>query len=319
MLLWIPLALAGVVTDVPAGETRVDLVVCPTDEPCAQLAYRIEQLPGQAGRAILPLDQLLERDGAEWEDGERLSDRFDTAMDRARAAWAATRADDAGRALEDADAVLRRWSGTADPQRLFDLAYLRGAVAVARGEDPEADFRQAAAVAWNRTVTLPVGDPAAKPYYEVLDRLVGEGTGTLRFSPPPDGATWHLDGVALASGPTEVRVFPGVHRITAVHDGKIRTWKRDVPVLAGRVREVDAAFSPTDDASWVRARVREAFLGVEAQVPPTLPKEVKELLSAWGARKNVLLIRLVTMTEDGPLQVLDYEVALRRIGLGARR
>ena len=34
-LLLIPLAAAGVAADVPAGETRVDLVVCPTDEPCA--------------------------------------------------------------------------------------------------------------------------------------------------------------------------------------------------------------------------------------------------------------------------------------------
>lgn len=308
MLLWIPLALAGVVTDVPAGETRVDLVVCPTDEPCAQLAYSIEQLPGQAARAILPLDQLLERDGAEWEDGERLGDRFDDAMDKARAARAAGRLDDAARALDDADAALRRWSGTADPQRLFDLAFLRGAVAVARKEDPEADFRQAAAVAWNRSVTLPDGDPATAPYYAILDRLVGEGVGTLRFLAPPDGATWHLDGVALQAGPTEVRVFPGVHRITAVHDGKIRTWKKDFPVLAGRVREVSAAFSPADDANWVRAQVRDAF------VTHTLPKEVKELISAWGARKNVAQVRLVVLTPEGKLQAMTYEVALRRLG-----
>ncbi len=307
--LWVPLASAGVVSDVPAGETRVDLVVCPNDEPCAQLAYRIEQLPGQAARAVLPLDQLLERDGGEWEDGEKLGARFDAAMDRARAAWAAKRMDDCARALEDADTALRKWSGTADPQRLFDLAYLRGAVAVARGEDPEADFRQAAAVAWNRTVTLPVGDPAATPYYTVLDRLVGEGVGTLRFQAPPDGATWHLDGVALTAGPAEVRVFPGTHRITAVHDGMIRTWKRDIPVLSGRLREVSATFSPADDANWVRARVRDAF---EFAV---LPKEVKELISQWGARKGVAMVRLVALTEDGRLRVLTYDVAVRRLGV----
>ena len=34
-LLFIPLEAADVVADVPAGETRVDLVVCPTDEPRA--------------------------------------------------------------------------------------------------------------------------------------------------------------------------------------------------------------------------------------------------------------------------------------------
>ncbi|MFN7145132.1 MAG: hypothetical protein ACK4YP_15250 [Myxococcota bacterium] len=306
MLLWIPLALAGVVTDVPPGETRVDLVVCRDDNPCAQMAYAVELLPEARGRAILPLDQLLERDGGEWEDGEKLGARFDGAMDRARAAWAAGRFDDAARALEDADAALDRWSGTADPQRLFDLAYLKGAVALQRKEDPEADFRQAAAVAWNRTVALPVEDPAGAAYYAVLDRLVGEGTGTLRFDAPPDGATWHLDGVALGEGPAEVTVFPGVHRVTATHAGKIRTWKRDVQVHAGRVRPVSAAFSPADDASWVRARVREAF------DTRSLPKEVRELLTAWCERKNVAVVRFVTL-DGSVLRTATYDVALRRM------
>ncbi len=309
-MLWIPLALAGVVSDVPPGETRVDLVVCHDDQPCAQMAYSIELLPGQAGRAILPLDQLLERDGGEWEDGESLGARFDAAMDRARAGWAAGRADDAARALDDAADALARWSGTADPQRLFDLAYLRGAVAIKRGEDPEADFRQAAAVAWNRSVTLLVEDPAAKPYYAVLDRLVGEGTATLRFDEPPDGATWYLDGVELGARALEVQVFPGTHRVTASHAGKIRTWKRDVLVLAGRTRAVSAAFSPADDASWVRARIREAF------ATHTLPKEVKELLSAWCARKNVAVARLVTLDEAGKLVTATYDAQLRRLGPG---
>ena len=160
LLLLLAPALAGVVSDVPAGETSIDLVVCPTDDPCAQVAYDLEQMPGMRDRPLLPFDQILERDGAEWEDGELLSARFDAAMDRARTAWTARRFDDAGRALEDAAVALGRWSGTADPQLLFDLAYLKGAVSVQRGEDPESDFRQAAAVAWNRTVTLAVEDPA---------------------------------------------------------------------------------------------------------------------------------------------------------------
>lgn len=304
--LWAWAAYAGVVADVPAGETRVDLVVCPTDEPCAQMAYAIELLPGQQGRAILPLDQLLERDGAEWEDGESLGERFRGAMDRARAAWAGGRVDDAARALDDAGAALERWSGTVDAQLLFDLPYLRGAVAIARGEDPEADFRQAAAAAWNRSVALPVEEPAAKAYYAVLDRLVGEGTATLRLDEPPDGATWHLDGVPLGSRPLTVRVFPGTHRITASHPGKLRTWRRDVQVLPGQSRAVSAAFSPADDADWVRARVREG-LGTGS-----LPKEVKELLSAWCARKGVVAVRLVALGDAG-LRVLTYDATLRRV------
>lgn len=306
---WISVALAGVVADVPAGETRIDLVVCPTDDPCAQIAYTIEQLPGQSSRSILPLDQLLELDGGEWEDGEKVGARFDAAMDRARASWAAKRPDDVARALDDADAALRRWSGTADAQRLFDLAFLRGAVAVVKGEDPEADFRQAAAVAWNRSVTLPVEDPAAKPYYEVLDRLVFEGTGALRFADAPDGATWHLDGVALGTTAAEVRVFAGTHRVTAAHPGKLRTWKKDIQVGRGQVRTVNGTFSPADDASWVRARVRESF------ETHSLPTEVKELISAWCARKNVSVARLV-MLVDGKLVAATYEVALRRLGPG---
>lgn len=309
LLLLATSALAGVVSDVPAGETSIDLLVCPTDEPCAQLGYELEQLPGMRDRPILPFDQLLERDGGEWEDGELLSARFDAAMDRARAAWTAGRVEDAGRALEDAHAALERWSGTADAQRLFDLAYLQGAVAVKRGDDPESDFRQAAAVAWNRTVTLAVEDPAAKPYYAVLDRMVSEGTGTVRLAEPPNGGTWFFDGVEVGSSPAELTVFPGVHRITAQAEGMLRTWKKDVQVLAGRRKDVSAAFTPTDDAGWVRAQVREAF------ETKSLPKEVKELVSTWCARKSVARLRFVRVVE-GRMEAMTYEPALRRLGPG---
>ena len=146
--------------------------------------------------------------------------------------------------------------------------------------------------------------------YATLARVVHDGTGTLSLAAPPAGATWYLDGVPLASGPSEVVVFPGVHRVTAHNDGVIRTWKRDVPVEAGRVRQLSAAFSPTDDANWVRAQVRAMFAA------PRLPKEVMELVSAWCARKNVSFVRFVTMDEAGHVSIVTYQPALRRVGPG---
>jgi hypothetical protein len=183
-------------------------------------------------------------------------------------------------------------------------------VAVAHKEDPDADFRQAAALAWNRSVELPVEDPAAKPYYETVARLLADGTGTLRFAAPPDGATWYLDGVLIGTEPAQVNVFPGVHRVTAKHDGMIRTFKKDVQVQAHRLRDVAAVFPPTDDANWVRAQVRDAF------TTQHLPKEVMELVSAWCARKNVTTVRLVQMDDAGQLKLVTYDATLRRVGPG---
>lgn len=304
---WLLLSLlssAGVVTDVPPGETRIDLVVCPDDDPCARMAYDLELI--EPARVQLPFDLLLERDGGEWEDGELLSARFDAAMGRARAAWAAGRIDEADRALGDARRALASWSGTADPQRLFDLAFLDGAVAVRRGEDPEPDFRQAAAVAWNRTVTLPVDEPAAPAYYAVLDRLVKEGTGTLRLATAPGGGTWFLDGVDVGGGPAVLTVFPGTHRVTMQAPSTLRTWRKDVVVGAGRPVDVSATLGQADDAAWVRAQVRAAFDS------HTLPKEVRDLVSGWCARKGVSHVRFVRL-RDGRPEALAYSPTLRRL------
>ncbi|MFZ5478587.1 MAG: PEGA domain-containing protein [Myxococcota bacterium] len=306
LLLHVAVALAGVVTDVPPGETRVGLLVCPTEAPCADDAWRIAELRGERDRPLLMLDAVLELDGSEWEGGFTQAQRFADAMARARTAWAAKRWGEAEIALADAEGALRRWSGTAPTQDLFDLHYLKGAVALQRGDDPETDFRQAVAVAWNRTVTLPVEDPAAKPYYAVLDRVIADGTGTLSLAEPPDGGAWHLDGVELGRGPARVDVFPGVHRVTVKAEGKLATWKKDVQVFPGAAQEVSAKFSPADDATWVRARLREAF--DEGKLPP----EVMKVLSAWCGRKNVTELRILMM-RDGALRVVVVDPVVRRV------
>jgi hypothetical protein len=306
LLLHALVAFAGVVTDVPPGETRVGLLVCPTEEPCAEDVWRIEKIRSEAERPLLMLDAVLELDGAEWEGPLTLAQHFAEAMARARAAWGAKRWGEAEIALGDAEGALKRWSGTAATQDLFDLHYLKGAVALQRGDDPAGDFRQAVAVAWNRTVTLPVGDPASKPYYGVLDAVIAEGTGTLTLAEPPDGGAWYLDGVELGRGPARVSLFAGVHRVTVKADGKLSTWKKDVQVWSGQAQEVSARFSPADDAAWVRARLRDAFDS------GSLAPEAMKVLSAWCARKNVTELR-VLMVRDDTLRVVAFDPRLRRV------
>ena len=301
-LLWIAHALASVVTDVPRGEHRVALVLCPTEDPCSTEIFRVE---GKVPMPMLMVEVVLELDAAEWEGGETLEALFGAAMERARAAWEAKRWGAADIALDDAEEALKRWSGTATNQQLFDLHYLRGAVRVARGEDATTDFRQAAAVAWNREVALPLQDAVAKAYYDAMPGLVRGGTGKLRLTEAPRGASWFLDGVELGHAAAEVRVFPGMHRVTARQDRMIRTWKRDVRVDVRQVRDVTMQFSPADDAVWVQAQLRAAFAGAP------LPAEVMTLLSAWCERKDVHQLRLVMVGDV--VRTLEYDPKLKRV------
>lgn len=308
MFLLASAALAGMVTSVPPGETRVGLLLCRTEAPCADDGWWIETLPGERARPLLMLDAVLEIDGAEIEGTDTLRDRFVAAMGRARVAWTAKRWNEAEFALSDADALLRRWSGTVSSQDLFDLAYWRAAVALQKGEDPTDDLRQAAASAWNREVRLALEDGAvATAYYDELPRLVAGGTGTLRLAAPPLGALWYLDGVELGGNPYEVQVFPGTHRVTAVHADMLRTWKKDVLVARGRTSDVAAAFTEADDPKWVRDQLRAAYTS------GTIPKEIKELLSAWCARRNVHELRVLMVEEPQRLRTLTYDPGLRRL------
>jgi hypothetical protein len=301
-LLLIGHTLAGVVTDVPAGEPRVALVVCPTEEPCSSEIFKVEaheHLP------MILLELMLEQDTAGWAEGESLDARFSTAMDRAKGAVAAKHWEEADIALDDAEATLQRWSGTVDNQQLFELYYVRGAVRLARGDDPTADLRQAAAVAWNREVALPLPDPVATAYYAAMTGLLTDGTGTIRLAAPPPGAAWFLDGVPIGDAAAEVRVFPATHRVTARGEGNTHTSRRDVQVRAGQRREVALGFSRADDTRWVQAQIRAAFAG------GTLPPEVMGVLSDWCVRKDVHQLRLLLVAD--PVQVLDYDPQVRRL------
>lgn len=311
-LLIVGAALAGVVADVPRGETRASLVVCRAEDPCAQHALWIESLEGEGDRPLLPVDAVLVLDGVEMEGGETLEAKFAGAVARARHLWDERRLPEADIALDDAARALERWSGTPATDALFELHYLRGAVAVARGGDPTDTFRQAAAVAWNRSVTLPVADgPAAQAYYAALPALLAEGTGTLRLAPPPDGASWYLDGVELGPREARVDVLPGVHRVTASSPTRVRTWRKDVMVQTGRAREVSAAFTAADDATWVRTQLLALYDG------SPLPREVAAMLTAWCERRNVHDLRLLRVREDASggylLDKVVYDPRLKRV------
>ena len=119
------------------------------------------------------------------------------------------------------------------------------------------------------------------------------------------------DGALLGHGDsgTPNRACPGHLSSGLLVVGKGAMVPKDIQVGRGQVRTVNGTFSPADDASWVRARVRESF------ETHSLPTEVKELISVGCTRKNVSAARLV-MLVDGKLVAATYEVALRRLGPG---
>lgn len=281
-------ARAGVVTEPPEGATRVALVLCADEERCDEELYEATQLVALADEPIMRVDTLLAQRAALRAEADTVADRYAAALERARAAAAAGEWTTADYALTDASRVLGEWTGTPPHQALFDHAWLQGLVARGRGLDAAEAFRDAAAIAWNRTVTFPVADePAIDAYYAQLADLVAAGTGRLVLEPLAEGATWQLDGVELGPGPLEVEVFPGPHRLTARHTQTGQAWRGEVVVQPRRVSRARARFSLAEDARWVTEALGRAL--DDRKVDP----ELAELLRGWAERYGVRTVRLV--------------------------
>ncbi len=263
-----------------------DPTSCPEDLAFAQ---------GALGADVAAVDVLLELDGGGWVGAVDEKARFATGLGDAQTAvegkkWAAAES-----SVDDALHALEAWGGTVPPEQLFRLWFLQGAARLGRGRDASYaySFRQAASVADGRSFELPITDSAVtRAWLDEQRKLTVGGKGILLIEQAPEHATISVDGRALAPGTRSVHLFPGNHRLTAVMDGRLRTWNADVPVLAGRTSTVSVTFARGDDGVWVRGRLHEAF---DSQ---TAPPEVLDLLSDWTARAGVTTLELVEVVEE---------------------
>jgi len=283
LLLLLPAAWAG-----GSGlSQRVTLVLCPDVTACADQMMWISGLKETTGDSILLADTVLELEGGGWKDGIPIADRLRADLDKARTEMAARRTTSADGALEDAREAVDRWNGTVSGQDLFDLYYLRGALRLAQDRPATDAFRQAAILAWNRTVTFPLDDEAAATaYYAAQAAVLAEGTGTIHVESMLPSATIALDGVPLGPAPVDVHAFSGRHRLTATQEGTTLRWKRDIFVRPDEIAQAEARFDRSGDANWVYDQL---LLSLSFR---TLDAAVANLLSDWARQENVKLIRV---------------------------
>ena len=305
-MLFVVRALAGIVGGVPPDAEEVTLLVCAPGSSCAEEARWIDER--SAGPVLLLVEALAAAAEDHAEAGERRR-RFDEALARARAEFDARRFVTADTALSDAEALLLEVPGTIPQQALFDLLFLRGATALSR-ENPQAPgwFAQAAAVAWNRTVVLPVPEgPVAEAYYAAQHALLHAPTGVLLLAEPPTGAVWAIDGIELGNTTAQVVVFPGPHRLTASIPGKARTWVDLVEVRPGVWVSVQARFPPDVEGEAVAEAVRQVFAGGEVDA------DAVDALSAWVTQRGLVAVTL-TLVDGSPFaqRSIRFDPRLRR-------
>jgi hypothetical protein len=278
-------ALAGIVGGVPPDADEVTLLLCAPASTCAEEARWIDERA--AGPVLLFVEALATAAEDHAVAAERRR-RLDEALSRARAEYDAGRWVTADTALSDAEALLLDVPGPIPQQALFDLLFLRGATALAR-DNPQSPgwFAQAAAVAWNRTVALPVADgPVASAYHAAQHALLHAPTGTLALAAPPAGAVWALDGIELGAAAAEVQVFPGPHRLTASIPGKARSWVELVEVRPGARVPVEARFAPDLEAEAIAGAIRGVFAGGEVEGGAV------DALSAWITQRGLDAVTL---------------------------
>lgn len=301
----------------PEGVGRVTVVLCPGQVDCtAEIEPIATMFPKEP---MVGVDSLLALNLATGGDNVSRAETFATSLDTARAAVAAERWGDASGALNAAARALAGWTGAPTTQQLFDLYYLRGCVKLAVYKVGADAFQQAAAVAWNRNVALPVdAEPYASLYYTALYDLINAGTGQLALEAAPS-TRYVLDGVPLGEGPLRVSVFPGMHRLNAVADASDRRragqeWRAAVRVMAGQVSTTSAELALPDDAGWLTDSIATAI------DERRMDNDAGALLRDWCDHYDLRQVRLVIAEEgiaglDGAglhVRSVVYEPALAR-------
>ncbi len=261
LVLTVPLASAGLYNAPPEGAEAVTVLVCPNDPTCGAVIDEVQHLHPR--EIYVGVDSLLALNLVKGGDATSREDTLSSSLDAAKTAFAVERWNDANRALDDAGRALAGWTGAPTNQQLFDLYYLRAAVQLAVKKEATEAFQQAAVVAWNRSVTLPVdAEPYASLYYNAVYELLTEGLGRLTLEAVP-GTSYLLDGVPLGEGPLTVSVFSGTHRLNAVAaragQGQAGAqWRASVKVLALRTTTLTAQLAMPDDAAWLATGLQRA-------------------------------------------------------------
>lgn len=271
---------------------RVTVLLCEDAEGCARDLATARAALGEEV-AIRPVDVLLELDAGGWAAGVDQKARLAAALAAAdeaaaRRRWAALDA-----ATAEALDALARWPGTVPGELLFRVHFLRGVAALGRGRDQghAYHFRQAAAVVDGEPPPLPTDDPAVtRAWLDELRKLTVGGRGTLLVTGAPADAEVRVDGRLVEGG--SAALWPGNHRVTVVAEGRLATWRAEVPVVAGRATTVAVDLLPTDDAGWVQAELRAAFDRLDAPAP------VIDRLADWCAREEADELELLLVVDE---------------------
>ncbi|MSP56967.1 MAG: hypothetical protein EXR69_15390 [Myxococcales bacterium] len=278
-------AWAGVYSSPPEGVRQVTLLVCPTNPDCELEADWVAE--ARPDDHLVSVDSLLSLNVIQGGDNESRAETFSRALDAALAAAKQEEWTAATRQLDEAQRALAGWTGVPENQRLFDLYYLRATVKLAVSKQAEGAFEQAAAVAWNRTVTLPLDvEPYTSLYYKALYNLLNEGLGGVQLNAVP-GARYFLDGVELGEGPITLSVYAGHHRINAVRGGTNQQWRTSLKVQAFRTSAATARPASTDDLGWLAAGM------VQAVEERTLEPDLATLLRDWCAHYDITGVRIL--------------------------
>jgi hypothetical protein len=305
----VPAAQAGMVGEVLPGTPRVALLLCAAGSDCVEEARWYADQPASMAAPTLFFAEALADPGDVWAKVLASRDTFDKALAAANEAVRSRR--DALATLQSAEAALAEVTGVVPQQALFDLAYLHGADSLRQGRgDHRLWFAKAAAIAWNRSVTLPVEESDVTTAWKAGQHAVLHMQRTsLHLLPAPENAVWAINGVELGSGEIEVQIFPGTHRLTTAVPGRARVWVATLEAQAGQGVTAAANFPPEMGVDALHAAVGASFAG------EPLSADAAATLSAWCGQRGIRELSLVWVAH-GPDRLCHIDLRVANAGGG---
>lgn len=294
MILFAAIAAAGIVGGVLPGTPTVGLLLCGPDSPCIEEARWLDEHVAEAkALPVLFFAEALADSGDAFAVEIEGRKSLERAVGAARVAWDAGHVDEAAHQLDEAERALAALTGVVAQQTLFDLYFLRGAVAVMAEDKAAAGFlARAAAVAWNRTVLLPQdAGPVATAYRDAQHRIMHAKPGKIALTVAPAGAAWTLNGVEVGLG-GELTVLVGTHRVVAAVPGKALAWVATIAVEPEQIVAVEANFPPQLSADALGDAVRAAAAGA------ALDATAAVVLRAWREQRGITELRVYVVAGD---------------------
>ncbi len=285
----LPAAFAGMVGAIAPGTPVVGLLLCAPDSSCIEEGRWLAEHSTEAVAVpTMFFSEALSDPGDTYaaDLGHRRS--FDEAIAGALVAWQSGDLATASARLDVAERELATLTQPAPQQSLFDLYFVRGGVAGLRQEKTAAVwFARAAAVAWNRSVTLPAAvGPSVAAYQAAQHRILHTKPGTLALASPPEGAVWNVDGVEIGAQAATLTVLAGTHRVIAAVPGRARAWATTVEVNPDQTMAFTAEFPPEMPTEALADLVRAQTAGAWTSAPAFA------VLQAWARQRQVSELRL---------------------------